>query len=178
MGVLITSESEWGKELAKWEQFPNKPYIGEAGPGNPYVYREYPRMLYRAQRMPNGKVSCGEAPPHPHYFADPQAYDRELGMIESFNRSCYRLAKDESEEAVLKGQGWCRSQQEALAAFEREQQAIGNAAAEAAYAVARMSDKAQAEHAAAEASTEHHVVDVVPARKRGRPVKGIVAQTE
>lgn len=37
MGMVITPESEYGKELAKWNK--------------PYVYERYPAMLYKAIRM-------------------------------------------------------------------------------------------------------------------------------
>jgi hypothetical protein len=60
---------------------------------------------------------------------------------------------------------------DALAQFEKEEQAIGDAAAEVAYAAQRMSAKAKADLAAADAATHEHVTDVVPKKRRRRYVR-------
>lgn len=46
MAIVITPESEYGKELAKWNK--------------PYRFEPYPKMLYRAQRTASGKWSVGD----------------------------------------------------------------------------------------------------------------------
>jgi hypothetical protein len=51
-GRLISVESEEGKEYLKWERKPN--YNPDA-PEN-----RFPRMLYMANRRPDGVVSVGE----------------------------------------------------------------------------------------------------------------------
>lgn len=50
MSVVHTPESEYAKEMRKWEA----QYTEFGPPGRPYVYQEYPMQLYRAARRPNG----------------------------------------------------------------------------------------------------------------------------
>ena len=57
MGVIITSSSDYGKELAKWEMFP-QPWA--PSPGRPFMQREFPLMVYRAAVRFDGKASVGE----------------------------------------------------------------------------------------------------------------------
>lgn len=167
MGVVINPESDLGHELAKWEQHHTRLVGDGQNPGNPYVYRPYPKMLYRAQRLPNGQIRCVAAPPNPLHFNDPKDYEREFERTEAFNKACQRIVGDESEHLIAQGQGWCEDIPAAMAQAEREAAAISTAAAEAAYQAARMSERALAEFAAADAASEHHVVDVVGA-KRGK----------
>lgn len=50
MGVLYAPETEYAKEITKWEA-----QNSDKGPGKrPYVYREYPMMLHKAGRPENG----------------------------------------------------------------------------------------------------------------------------
>lgn len=175
--IVINPHSELGKELRRWEQHRTHLVPQGTNPGNPYVFREFPKMLYRAQRKPiGGQVACLLPAPHPHEFEKADAYDRACQMKETFDRACQRIVKSADEEAIAKGQGWCVTPQAALDQFEAEQRALGQAAAEAAAAAARMTATAQAEFTAAEAQTHEHVTDVVPMRKRGRPAKGVVAK--
>jgi hypothetical protein len=151
----------------------------ESKPGNPYQYREYPKMLYRAARRPNGQAACQLAPPPLNAFTGASAVDewqREMLAVESFNIANRKTVTDDQAERIAVGQGWCLSQQAALDQYEQNQIAIGNAAAEVAASVTKMSAKAQAEHAAAEETTIEHVTDIKPQRrhkKRGRPRKPI-----
>ena len=168
MGVIITPESDLGKELAKWEQH-HTPYIGHGQkPGNPYVYRPFPKMVYRAVKKPNGKVVCMEPLPQPVGFRDTNDYLIALNQAEAIKKQCFRIVQSEDEYLVAKGQGWCDDPIAALAQFEREEQAFGNAAAEAAFAAQRMSEKARAEFTAAQDDTIAHVADVVAAPKTRR----------
>ena len=47
MPIVITPESEMGKELAKWNK--------------PYHYEPFPQMLYRARKRPDGVVTLLDA---------------------------------------------------------------------------------------------------------------------
>lgn len=176
MGVIITPQSELGKELRKWEQTHTQYSIdenGESKPGNPYVYRPYPKMLYKANALANGKPSCMAPAPQVWDFTSMDQYERALLTAETFTKSCQKIVKDEAAYAIAKGQGWAESPKDALELYEQQQQAIAQAAAEAAHAVQRMSEKAKAEHAAAEKTTSAHVTDLVsvPKSKRGRKPK-------
>lgn len=171
-GLVINPHTPLGKELRKWEQHHSELTPRGTQPGNPYVYRPYPRMLYKARTQRNGQPACLSAAPDPYAFDRADLYEREVLAVDSFNRSCQRIVTDEGQERIAKGQGWCEDPNAALAQFEREQQAIGNAAAEAAFSARRMGEVAQREFAAAGAETHEHVVDVQP-KKRGRKPKAI-----
>lgn len=155
MGIQIAPESALGQELAKWEQ-PNY------NPAN----HPYPKMLYKAFVRPSdGRNVCMAPPVHPYGYT-PEAYQAASIEVEDFNRRCQKIVKDEAEEAIAKGQGWRNSAREAVEALDQEQIEFGNIAAEAQFQARRMSEKAQAELAAADAQTHAHVVDVQPARRR------------
>jgi hypothetical protein len=117
-------------ELKKWEK--------------PYVYTEYPRMLYKV-RVENGK---------------PEASDR-VEVRSDFER----IGKE--REGYHAG-----GPQAALDAYEAGQQAIAQAAAEAQAAANRLSAKAQAEYTAADQAADTHLTDSEPlGKKAGRPRK-------
>lgn len=182
MPVVINPASEVGKELRKWEQHHTVYALDEnyeSKPGNPYQYREYPKMLYKASRRSNGQAACQLAAPPLNQFGGPSAVDewnREVLAVEAFNVANRKTVSDDQAERIAVGQGWSLSQQAAIAQYEQNQIDIGNAAAEVAASVAKMSAKAQVEYAAAEEQTIEHVTDVKPQRrhkKRGRPRKPI-----
>jgi hypothetical protein len=174
VGVVINYESELGKELLKWEMFPKHMADGTVlTPGNPYnANRQYPKMLYKAQPFRTGKTLVAAPPVSPFGWTDPNQYQQALIEAEAFTKSCQRIVKDEADHAIAKGQGWCETQPAAIAQHEAEQDAISKAAAEAAFAAQRMSEKARAEFDAASDASDVHVTDVpAPVRRRGRPVK-------
>ena len=168
MPRIITPDSEEGKELLKWEQYPSN-WNGEHIPaGNPYVYREYPRMLYKAVER-NGRVTCLEPTPSPYTYATAQEYDRAVMLNEHQNRECTCTVHSAREHAAKTSSGWRDTPTEALKHYESIQQEMARVAAEVAYDVQRMSEKARAEHKAATDATEHQVTDIVPKRKGRKP---------
>lgn len=172
-GMVINPHSALGKELRKWEQHRSELVPRGTNPGNPYVFREFPKMLYKAQRMPNGQYACLSSAPDPYAYERMDLYQQATLMVETFNRSCTRIVANESEERLAKGQGWSNTTTDALKAHEAHEQAIGDAAAEANFYAKRMTAKAQEELNAAAESTHQHVADVVGVAKskRGRPKK-------
>jgi hypothetical protein len=156
MGVIITEESALGQEMAKWEQFHTK----YGPPGNPYRYQEYPRMLYKAQKRPDGKVLCMDSAPHRYAFLDDATYMRAVDAAEVFTRQCQRIVNSDSERADAEREGWCVTAQAALEYHEKLEQAIGDAAAHRAYEDRLMSDRAKAEAKAADDATHEHVPEV------------------
>lgn len=170
--VVISPHSELGKELLKWEQHPGP--LGR-NPGNPYVKREYPKMLYRAERHPDsGQPACIMGAPHPYDFRTAEEHDRAVMAQELWNRRHQRVVKDESEERIAVGQGWSKGPVEALEQFEKEQIAIAEIAGQVEFQGRRMSEKAQQELKAAHTETDAHIVDVQP-KKRGRKPKAVTA---
>lgn len=175
-GLVINPHSALGKELRKWEQFPSDLTPRGTRPGNPYVFREYPKMLYKAQRMPNQQMACMLPAPHPYDFQRPEDFDRALLFKESFDRSCFKIVANDAEERIAAGQGWALTIDAAIALHEQQQQAIGNAAAEVAHAAQGMTETAKRELHAADQQTHEHVTDVVPVRRRGEARNGVVAK--
>lgn len=158
MGIVITPESPLGIEMSKWEK--------------PFRFEMFPMMVYRAQKLPSGKVVTAAPMPHQFGWKDPAEYQRAVDEAEAITKASQRIVKDETELRHAKNNGWRETQAAALEAFELEEQALGNAAAEAAYQVKRMSEKAQAEYRAADEATHEHVADVPAPRKRpGRKPK-------
>lgn len=163
MAVVVTPESELGKELAKWEQHRTS-YVGpDQQPGNPYQYRPYPKMLYKAQKTAQGKVLCLPPMPNVNAFTSQAEYLRAMAEAEALQQACVRVVESDTQERLAKGQGWSASPEEALAQFEQEEQALGNAAAEAAFAAQRMPEKARREFEAASKVGLEHLPDVTPA---------------
>lgn len=184
MGVVISPDSELGKELRRWDTPRNRPVLDQNGDQirgvdgvvlmgmGPVGYEEYPKMLYKAQTH-NGKAFVSMAAPHPMHYNDPKEFERQSLWAEGFTRSCQRIVTTELEERHAKNQGWCVTQGDAMDLYESEQQSFAQAAAEAAHTAQRMSEQARAEFKSAGAETHEHVTDVVGASKktRGRPRK-------
>jgi len=173
--VVINPHSDLGKELRKWEQHYGHLTPPGTRPGNPYVYRPYPKMLYMASRQENGQAAS--VLPNPHPWNYPNALDLERAQLaqENWNRGHQRIVKDEAEERLAKGQGWTETPQSAIDRYDEQQKAIAEAAAQAAFSALRMSEQAKRELKRADASTDAHVVDVKPisGKKRGRKPKSV-----
>lgn len=174
MGLVITPESALGQELAKWEQFDSR----YGPPGHPYRYEEYPRMLYRAQKRTDGKVLCMDMPPSQYACVDDNAYRRASEAAEAFTKSCQRIVHSDTERSRAEAEGWRITPELALDYHEALEQAIGNAAAEAAFAAKRMSAQARAEFTAAQDDTHEHVADLVPVKTGPRKSRAVNADEE
>ncbi len=169
-GMEISPDSDLGRELAKWEQHPTRLVPRGKQPGNSYVFRPYPKMLFKARQGRDGRAVVSQVEPHLSEFPHVDAYNRAVLANDEQNKRSQRVVQSAEEEAIALGQGWHPTPDAALAAYERERDQQAVAAAEAAFAVRRMSAPAQAEFAAAEAATSAQVCDVpAPKRKpRGR----------
>jgi hypothetical protein len=146
--IVIPQNTPYAEEMRKHEAFPT-----EFGPGKrPYVYREFPKMLYKAVR----KVDDA---------------GKSLGIsYDNFT------VNDEHEQRNMQSRGYATSQQDALADLEHEQTEHGKLAAERNFEIkhGRISEKAASEVRAAEA--EHGarhlpVVAETPIKRRGRKPK-------
>lgn len=175
MGVLISPDSLLGKQLRRWNTPKNQLVDSDAMPGDPLYgvfgerapgYQPYPRMLYRALPGKGGKVQSYQGPPDIYFFPTQPEYERACLEVENFNRRCTLIVQDESQERRALTDGWRHSIQDALDAYEQAQREIGNLAAERAYTDQRMSARAQAEMAAAEAETHEHLPTLKAPKKR------------
>ncbi len=158
MPRLWTENDPEGMELLKWEQFPSPMTyaMGNKPPGNPYVYREFPKLLYKAHRVA-GVIKCMDPANTPE--------------AESFSRSCTMKVNDEREQSRALESGWRPSIESAIEFLKAKEEAVSTAAAERAYRDSKMSEKAQKEAAEADAATEHHLAEIPEKKKRGRPRK-------
>jgi hypothetical protein len=173
-GILIVQGSNYAKEMAKFEQFPSK--YGET-PGNPYQYRPFPKMVYKADLW-QGKALCLAAAPDPSSFPNPNDFHRVEEQARRFNEKCQRTVMDESELQKALEMGYRESPADAVSWLEAKREGESRGAAERAYADRNMSEpaKAEAKAAAVKAFDEEgsHLPAVPEApikRRRGRPRK-------
>lgn len=173
-GIVIVPGSNYANEMQKFEQWPSK--YG-ANPGNPYRYRPFPKMLYRAQLW-SGIAKCMAPPPDPAEYADPREYERTIDMARKFTEQCQLIVKDEIEYQRARENGWCEDPVEAVEYLKRRERDRSNATAERNYDDRNMSEPAKREAAAAvaEAGGEHlPEIPEKPKKRRGRPPKNAAA---
>ena len=139
--IVIPQNTPYAAEMRKHEAFPTEFGKGE----RPYVFREFPKRLYKATRLEQGGVG-----------------------FEGFT------VNDEEEQRNMQSRGYSLSQPLALEALEREQTEHGKLAAERNWEAkaGRLSEKATAEmRAAEEAHGARHLPEVphTPIKRGGRP---------
>lgn len=177
-GMVISPHSEYAKEMKKW----NTPK--RQGGYGPDGYEEYPRMLYKARDEGNGKAEVHRMPPARWAFPRGPEGDHEWNQAclttEEFTKRCQTIVHSDDEKANMLSRGWCLTSDEALAAYEREQQAIGDAAAERLFRDQGMTANAKREAEAVDRATHAHVGDIPAPKKRprGRPVKPVAMGAE
>ena len=142
-GIVVVPGSPTAREYSKFEQFPSR-FTGNASPGNPYVYRAYPKMLYKAQHF-QGKACCMAAPPDPAEFKDGREYERAEEQARRFTEKCQRIVNSEDEHRRFISDGWCESPDEAVKYLQGRDRHIANETAERAYQDRNMSDLAKRE---------------------------------
>ena len=169
-GLAVVPGSNLQKEYAKFEQFPySKWAFGEAG--NPYEYRPYPKMMYKAQRY-EGRIACNAAPPRRRDFRDDSDWSMAIEEANRFDTSCQLTVTNETERSRAWENGYRDSPVEAVEAMQARDRAIADAAAHRNYEDRNMSEPAKREIAAAQAAVGGEHVPVIPEKKRrGRPRK-------
>ena len=176
MGVLISPDSTTGKMLRRWDTPKHRLVDPDALPGDPFYnvygerpsgYEAYPKMLYRAIPHPrSGKTESYQGPPDPFFYPTQPEYDRAVQETEQFNKRCTLVVQNESQHRRAHADGWRDSIADAFEQAEKEARAIGNLAAERNYTDQRMSERARAEMAAAEAETHEHLPTLPAPKKR------------
>jgi hypothetical protein len=174
---IPSTKQEYEKELARWEQHPSEVTVrAKAQPGNPYTKREFPMMLYRAQRHPqSGKWCVSLVAPSYIGFHDMNEWDRACQFAQVFTAGCQRIVRSEDElkAAIESGEGWQKTQADAMAWREDLEHQVSVAAAERHYSDRKMSDKAQVEASTFERENFGHQAEVPTAqeRKHGKEAK-------
>ena len=143
MPIVISPDSELGKELEKW----NTPK--QQGGMRCNGFEPYPAMVYRADRYPGtGKV----------LVLHPLAGTGDA-VADAFSLRNYRTVLTPEAHDQANRDGWSDSPLEAVAAFEKAATAEADAAANAAYHAQRMTEKARTEFDAAQDAAEFHAPD-------------------
>jgi hypothetical protein len=176
-GIVVIPDSNYAKEMQKYEQYPSK-YGGS--PGNPYRYRPFPKMVYRAELW-KGKPVCMAAQPDPSEFPNPNDVQRVEEQVRRFNERCQLIVRDEAELQKAKENGYREDPAEAVAYLEGRQRSESEGAAVRAFEDRNMSEPAKAE-ARAEAlrvfdEEGRHAPEIAekPKKRRGRPPKNPAA---
>lgn len=119
--------TDYAKEMNRWNQ--------------PYVYREFPKMLFRGTTSTAGRVTVEQ-----------------------------RIVATDGEQEQAGRDGWRSNPQVAQDEETRRQEAIGTAAAERASTDRQLSPRAQAEAAAADqAAGAKHLGEIKERPRRPRP---------
>lgn len=147
-GMVILPGSAHQKEMAKFEQLPHSKWAF-GNPGNPYVFRRWPAMMYRAERR-NGKIMCMESEPQAYEFQNPQNYIHALEGSRHFTQKCTRIVQGQEEWSRAMEEGWRDSPQDAIKACEEKENARSQVIAHTNYEDRNMSERALAEKSAAE----------------------------
>jgi hypothetical protein len=158
MAIIHNPESEYSRELAKWNTEKRH------GGFRPNGHEEFPKMMYQARERENGKVMCG----------DPLAATGDA-VGEAFSRSCQTVVNDQGEMDESLKKGWYDTPDLALAGYEDNQKSMADIAAMRHFSDQRMSETAQAEAKTAEDATHRHIPSIPAPRKRGRPRKVTVS---
>jgi hypothetical protein len=169
-GISIVPGSNFAREVAKFEQFPTIYTAGDQ-PGNPYAYRPYPKMLYRAEHW-KGKAVCMASPPNSREFYDEQEFTRAEEAARAFTERCQMIVGNESERSKAFENGWREHPEEAVAYLLGRDKEISTQTAHRHFEDKNMSELAQREIAAAEEAHDGHLPEIPEQRRRrGRPRK-------
>lgn len=167
-GIVITPGTRYANEMMKFEQFPGK--YGN-NPGNPYVKREYPKMLYRARRLNGGGAPVSiAAQPNPNQFASTDEATRMAELVRVFNEENTLTVENESQRQRAMENGWRESPGEAVEAFHAKEKAISNSAAERNYDDRNLGElaKREADAASKAAAAEGKHLPEVPEQPRAK----------
>src|SRR6266849_2467734 len=159
MPPVQTVFTEKQKEEAKWEQFERDVPRG-LQPGNPYVKRLYPWMLYKAHQLPNGKYAVAMDEPGFFGFRDANEWQRAKDQASAFTKSCHRTVNSEAEHGRARAEGWRNDPQEALDFQASLQKLMGDEAAARNFGDKNMREKALAERDKAEADHFGHLPSI------------------
>ena len=166
-GIILVPGSNFVREVSKFEQFPTQFTVGTQ-PGNPYTYRPYPKMLYRAESY-RGKVCCMATVPDAYEFKDEREYEHAKQAAERFTQKCQLTVGNEEERSRAFEGGWRESPADAVEFALKRDRDVGVAAAHRNYEDRNMGEIAKREIADAVSEADGHVAEIK--RRPGRPRK-------
>lgn len=168
-GIVIVPGSNAAKEYAKFEQF-HSVYTAGTQPGNPYTYRPYPKMMYRAEHY-KGAARCMATPPDPMEFRDEREYERAKEAADKFTAKCQIVVNSESERSHAMENGWREHPDEAVSYLLGRDSAKSESAARLNHEDRNLSGRALEERKAAERTAHasgEHLAEVPVAKIDGR----------
>jgi hypothetical protein len=162
-GIAVIPGSPYAKEMARFES----QSVGGFPAGNPYKYRPFPKMLYKADRY-NGAPACMAAPPDPYAYANPGEFARAEQLAHRFTERCQMTVNDEREYQRAMEGGWRESPAEAVAFLIERDKRDSTADAHREYEDRNMSEAAKREVAAERAARGGDPVPAMPEQPRSR----------
>lgn len=172
-GIIPIPGSPFMREVAKFEQSDTKWTSREHGcpPGNPYTYRPYPKMLYRAYRE-GGSPACLSAPPDPSEFGGKSdALRAAEEKAKRFNERCTLIVQDDTQHRRAAEDGWMEDPKSAVEWLIAKDKKLVLDAAHTEYEDRGMSDVAKRERAEALEANGGDPMPEIPEKRRGRPRK-------
>lgn len=167
-GIVKIPGSKLAKEHMKFEQFPSD---WGANPGNPYQFREFPMMVYRAQKV-NGVPMVTLPDPRRYDFPTRDEYKNAFDRQANFGRENQKIVKSPEELSRAMEEGWRPTPGEAIQLVHDRDGEVSRATAEREYHDRNLSEVAQREiRAAKNAVGNEHLPEIPekPVRRRGRP---------
>ena len=156
-GIIKTPGSKLALEMEKFEQFPS---AWGTNPGNPYRYREFPKMVFKAQKI-NGKPFVMMPDPQRFDYRSRDEFKAAHEQKQRFDSECQRIVKDEREHSRALEDGWRDSPDDAIAFVNDRDDQISRATAEREYADRNVSEAAAAEiKAAKDAVGNEHLPEI------------------
>lgn len=140
MAVLQSIDSAFSQEMVKHEAT----HTQYGAPKRPYVYREFPQMIFLAEAHTGGPRICD-----------------------------MRTVDTADERANWESRGWHRTQEGAIQVVKDAAQALAVAAAELNFDTAKRNTKAKDEANRVIEASEGHIGEIprTPIKPRGRPRK-------
>ena len=160
-GIIIVEGSKYQQYMRQFEQH-HGPMAGRQGPGNPYTYRPFPKMVYRAEHW-DGVPRCMAAEPDSYLFKDPREFERAQVTAQKFTERCQRIVNNEQELQRAYEAGYRESPEEAVAYLRARDGEKSDAAARLNHEDRNITGPAKRERDAAEAkahSEGHHLTEV------------------
>lgn len=165
-GIAVIPGSPYAKEMAKFESFS----VGGFSAGNPYKYRPFPKMLYRAERW-NGSPACMAAPPNPWEVENVDKLRYLQNLAEKFTERCQMIVQDEREMQKAMESGWREHPDEAVAYLVQRGKDMSQLDAHRAYEDRNLSAAAQAEVKVERDARGGDPIPEMPRKRVGRPPK-------
>jgi hypothetical protein len=169
-GIVVTPGSAHQVYMARFEQLPHSKWAF-GNPGNPYVFRRWPAMMYHAERY-LGQIKCMEGEPQRYEFQHDQNYLQAVEGAKHFTAKCIRIVNSQEEWARAMEEGWRDGPAEAIQACKDREDGVSQVIAHTNYEDRNMSEAAKAEKSAVEAENGNVPVAEVK-RKYVRKTKKI-----